>query len=145
MRIKSLRLKNFRQFKGDTTIYFSYDRVKNVTIILGDNTFGKTQLLNAFNWCLYGVVTPSLKSLLNYELANEMQLRGDEQIVLVELTLLHADFEYVLTREHKFFWGNGIVPQAASNVTLKYMRQGAAQFNFVPEARIKKYAGKYFT
>ena len=137
MRIKSLRLKNFCQFKGDTTIYFSYDQVKNVTIILGDNTFGKTQLLNAFNWCLYGVKAPSINSLLNYELANEMRRRGDEQIVLVELTLLHADFEYVLTREQKFFWGNGIVPQATSNVTLKYMRWGTAQFNFVPEPRIK--------
>ena len=44
MLIKSLKLKNFRQFKGDININFSYDSQKNVTIILGDNTYGKTTL-----------------------------------------------------------------------------------------------------
>ena len=45
MLIKSLRYKNFRQFKGENQIAFSCDPQKNVTIILGDNTFGKTTLL----------------------------------------------------------------------------------------------------
>lgn len=53
MLIKSLKLKNFRQFKGDININFSYDPQKNVTIILGDNTYGKTTLLQAFSWCFY--------------------------------------------------------------------------------------------
>lgn len=56
MLIKTLRMKNFRQFKGTTEINFSCDAEKNVTVILGDNTFGKTTLLQAFNWCLYGTV-----------------------------------------------------------------------------------------
>ena len=56
MLIKKLRMENFRQFKGKTVIEFSTDPTENVTIILGDNTFGKTTLLQAFNWCFYGVV-----------------------------------------------------------------------------------------
>ena len=56
MLIKSLRMENFRQFKGTTMVEFSTDPMRNVTIILGDNTFGKTTLLQAFNWCFYGTV-----------------------------------------------------------------------------------------
>jgi DNA sulfur modification protein DndD len=68
MLIKSLRMVNFRQFKGDVHINFSCDKNKNVTVILGDNTFGKTTLLQAFNWCLYNEVKlPHKEMLLNYE------------------------------------------------------------------------------
>ena len=45
MLIKTLRMENFRQFRGTTKVDFSCDPDKNVTIILGDNTFGKTTLL----------------------------------------------------------------------------------------------------
>ena len=41
MVIKSLMLKNFRQYKGEQTITFSTDNEKNVTVILGVNTSGK--------------------------------------------------------------------------------------------------------
>ena len=54
MLIQSLKMKNFRQFKGITEIKFSCNPQQNVTIILGNNTFGKTTLLQAFNWCFYG-------------------------------------------------------------------------------------------
>ena len=54
MLIKTLRMENFRQFKGTTQLEFSCNPEQNVTIILGDNTFGKTTLLQSFNWCFYG-------------------------------------------------------------------------------------------
>lgn len=53
MKIKSIQLKNFRQFI-DEKIEFSMDRVKNITLIRGDNTGGKTTLANAITWCLFG-------------------------------------------------------------------------------------------
>ena len=45
MLLKSITLKNFRQFK-DITLDFSTDNEKNVTIVIGDNGSGKTTLLN---------------------------------------------------------------------------------------------------
>ena len=56
MLIKSLKMKDFRQFKGTTAVEFSCNPNQNVTIILGDNTYGKTTLLQAFNWCFYETV-----------------------------------------------------------------------------------------
>lgn len=53
MIIKSIALNNFRQYKGaQAPILFSTDKEKNVTVILGVNTSGKTTLIQAFEWCL---------------------------------------------------------------------------------------------
>lgn len=54
MKIKSLKIENFRQYKGPININFSQDKHKNFTIIEGTNGTGKTTLLNAITWCLYG-------------------------------------------------------------------------------------------
>ncbi|MFQ8837596.1 MAG: AAA family ATPase [Oscillospiraceae bacterium] len=102
MLIKTLRMENFRQFRGTTKVDFSCDPNKNVTIILGDNTFGKTTLLQAFNWCFYGKVNFDQRPdfLLNYELSEEMR-NGEQQIVEVEITVLHDGTEYIITRKSK--------------------------------------------
>ena len=47
MLLKSLKLKDFRQFKGEQSVVFSTDPEKNVTIIMGENGSGKTTLLRA--------------------------------------------------------------------------------------------------
>ena len=98
MLIKTLRMENFRQFRGTTKVDFSCDSGKNVTIILGDNTFGKTTLLQAFNWCFYGKVNFDQRPdfLINYELSAEMR-NGDQQLVEVEITVIHDGTEYVIT------------------------------------------------
>jgi len=55
MRIKSIKLKNYRQYK-DTTIEFPpFDEQKSFIIIIGGTGAGKTNLLNAITWCLYAV------------------------------------------------------------------------------------------
>ena len=99
MLIKSLRMENFRQFKGTTKVDFSCDPEQNVTIILGDNTFGKTTLLQAFNWCFYGKVMfdQNPDFLLNLEVSSEM-MDGDVRPVEVEIVVIHDSVEYVIIR-----------------------------------------------
>ena len=41
MLLKSLKLKDFRQFRGEQEISFSTDPVRNVTVIMGENGSGK--------------------------------------------------------------------------------------------------------
>ena len=100
MLIKSLRMLNFRQFIGETNVAFSVDPDRNVTVILGDNTFGKTTLLQAFNWCFYEKVlfSDNPDDLLNYEVAAGMY-PDEEDDVEVEITLLHDNCQYVITRK----------------------------------------------
>lgn len=102
MIIKQLRLNNFRQFKGETIVNFSCDREKNVTVILGDNTYGKTTLLQAFNWCFYGkAILPNKEMLLNYDVADTMA-DGAIANVEVEVTLLHGGKEQIISRKQKY-------------------------------------------
>lgn len=54
MKFKSLEMSNFMRYKGINRMEFSCDEKKNVTVILGDNTVGKTTIAQAFRWCLYG-------------------------------------------------------------------------------------------
>ena len=122
MLIKSLKMQNFRQFKGNTAVDFSCDPNQNVTIILGDNTFGKTTLLQAFNWCFYEIVmfdnNPDF--LLNLEVANDMT-NGDTETVSVEICVIHNSVEYVMSRSQQYVCANNKVSGAKkSQVKVSY-------------------------
>lgn len=61
MKLLSLEVDNFRQFRGCQRIEFATDPIKNVTLVYGPNGGGKTTLLNAFTWILYGTFTEDLE------------------------------------------------------------------------------------
>lgn len=55
MILNRLILKNFRQFEGDDNrLDFSVKGDKHVTLIFASNGVGKTTILSAIVWCLYG-------------------------------------------------------------------------------------------
>jgi DNA sulfur modification protein DndD len=138
MLIKSLRMENFRQFKGSTKVEFCCDPERNVTIILGDNTFGKTTLLQAFNWCFYGTVMfdQNPDFLLNLEVSSEM-LNGDKKIVEVEVTVLHDDVEYVITRTQRYTCNCGNVRgESAPQAEVSY-KQSDGQTEPVKAVQVK--------
>ncbi len=109
MLLESLRLHNFRQYKGDHYITFSCDSKKNVTVILGDNTFGKTTLLQAFNWCFYSTaMLPNPEALLNYDVAASLR-EGGSANVEVEIKLIHSGVHYILTRSQEYMKKNGSI------------------------------------
>ena len=112
MKIKSIKLHNFMRYKGDNELRFSTDDEKNVTIVLGDNTFGKTTLAQAFRWALYESLNDTNYSkkkdvvLLNNEIAAEM--RGSEvREIAVEIVVLNDGEEFKFTRKAAFNKKNG--------------------------------------
>ena len=58
MKLKLLKLNNFRQFRGEQkleiSVPVSQDSSRVLTMIHGEMGHGKTTLLNAFRWCLHG-------------------------------------------------------------------------------------------
>ncbi len=97
MLIKQIKLCNFRQYREKQTVKFSCDKEKNVTVILGDNTSGKTTLIQAFNWCLYGETSFKTKELINSEVLQQMGTMSSKD-VFVEVELIHEDKLYVIRR-----------------------------------------------
>ena len=53
MRFTSIRIENYRQYK-DIVFDFSQPTSYDLHVIIAVNGAGKTNLLNAINWCLYG-------------------------------------------------------------------------------------------
>ncbi len=99
MKIISLKMKNFRQFYGEQEINFSTDKDKNITLIHAENGVGKTALLNAIKWCLFGETTPNFKDpdiLLNLSAKKEKA-----SIVFVEITFEEDQKIYVCRRTLK--------------------------------------------
>lgn len=122
MLIKSLKYKNFRQFKGENIIDFSCDKEKNVTIILGNNTYGKTTLLQMFNWCFYdkAIFNDNPKFLLNLEISSAMYNGDPEQEVIIEITIVHGGREYIINRKQDYIKVNGCVVAKESRLKISY-------------------------
>ena len=139
MLIKSLKMQNFRQFKGITAVDFSCDPEQNETIILGDNTFGKTTLLQAFNWCFYETVTfdNNPDFLLNLEVANEMN-NGDTETVSVEICVIHNGVDYVISRSQTYSCANGkVTGMKKAQVKVSY-KQEDGQMESVRATEVQK-------
>lgn len=140
MLIKSLRYKNFRQFKGEKKIDFSCDPKKNVTIILGDNTFGKTTLLQMFNWCFYDKADFNDRPdfLLNLEMASVMY-NGDDPIeVFVEIILEHQGREYIIKRKQDYLKINGSIQHRNSKLKVTYKDLATGKTEFIDKDRDMK-------
>ena len=57
MKFHQLELKNFMPFYGDDhEILFPKDSDQNILLIHGANTYGKTTILRAIRWVLYGKI-----------------------------------------------------------------------------------------
>ena len=97
MKIESIQLYNFRQFKGEHKLTFSMSSDKNVSVIMGENGSGKTTLEQAFRWCLYGTNDFKVSELLNREI-KELMGTDDEEKVRVEIILKHNNVMYKVTR-----------------------------------------------
>ena len=103
MILERIALENFRQFKGRQEIIFSDLRDRNVTLVHAENGFGKTTLLNALLWALYGRdgFTEDFEkpdSLIHEGLAVHAKDRAHVS-ASVELTFKHDSDRYILTRE----------------------------------------------
>ncbi len=100
MVIKSIEIKNFRQFK-DIKLNFSTDSNKNVSIVTGNNGAGKTTLAEAFTWCLYGEISNTKNDVLNKEKIQELK-EGYSTGIVVTIELEHDGIEYRITRNQTF-------------------------------------------
>lgn len=107
MKFRKITITNFMRYKGENQLEFSCDPEKNVTVVLGNNTFGKTTIAQAFRWGLYGEIinTRYVKSkdvnLLNNEILGEMDA-NDRKDVSVEIEVEDGNYVYLFLRKATF-------------------------------------------
>lgn len=107
MKFKSIRMKNFMRYKGDNIIQFSCDPVRNVTVVMGDNTAGKTTIAQAFRFGLYGAISVDRRKkedeylLLNNDVL-EMMDANSRAGVAVEIVAEDEEKRYTILREIQY-------------------------------------------
>lgn len=132
MIIKSIEMYNFRQYVGKQSIEFSTDKEKNVTVLIGVNTSGKTTIIRAFEWCLYGKNGFEDTVLLNSDVRSNMHV-GDTQTTYVAVSFIHDGMQYILKRSYTYVCndrkanGDDIIvslnKNPAEELTLEYLLQ----------------------
>lgn len=95
-----MRLENWRSFYGENEIVFSTDQKRNVTIIRAENGVGKTSLLAALNWCLFGILDED-----DFEkpdkLVNDFAISKDQaHTTKVEIEFSHNEKTYKAARSY---------------------------------------------
>ena len=104
MIIEKIHLNNWRCFSGSHEIEIPYNEDKPVTIILAYNGMGKTNLMNAFLWCLHAVTTERFKTSEGFindsvSIYDEATDNYTEDVSsFVSLTIKHNDRKYLIKR-----------------------------------------------
>ncbi len=95
MKIKNLELKNFRPYLGDVQLSFPNIDTNPIYLIHGPNGYGKTSLLLALNWCLYGHKTQKSA----YEYFNTISRKETNPVMSVRIDLADGDKNISIVRK----------------------------------------------
>jgi DNA sulfur modification protein DndD len=145
MILERLVLDNFRVFKGRQELIFSDLRDRNVTIVHAENGFGKTTLLKALLWGLYGRDglmgtngKPDDFEKPDRIIHEGLALHAKDPNALaasVQMTFKHDSDRYILTRQLTLAQQNLNPKQTA--LTLEVMRDGQTFTLERPQQRIE--------
>lgn len=144
MLIRSIEFENFRQYRGKHRVEFSTSKDHSVTVILGQNTGGKTTFVRAFAWCLYGgdadkIGFESNKPLINenvYLSLENRRIRESSVSVQLEIEGYNPENQcktfYRIIQTQRFYVKKDnysspkAVPKKAAPVQEVYIREGDA-------------------
>ncbi|MHA1167430.1 MAG: DNA sulfur modification protein DndD [Candidatus Hodarchaeales archaeon] len=97
MYIEKIVINNYRIYHGDNTIILSNAPGKNISIISGDNGYGKTTLLTALVWCLYGNQTQDIDEFYREKIAIAGGYKGYLTSSMNRLALSEGETEYYVS------------------------------------------------
>ena len=75
MKLKELRIKNFRGLNGDQNI-IKFDN-SNIIFLIGQNNIGKSSFLNAYNFFVAAKKKADKEDFFNYEESNNIEIEAD--------------------------------------------------------------------
>lgn len=144
MILERLALENFRQFKGRQELVFSDLRERNVNVIHAENGFGKTTLLKALLWCLYGrdglMGTDGKAD--DFEKPDRIIHEGlshrakdpNSLVAMVQIAFKHDSDRYILTR--RLSLAQQKLSAKQTDLSLEVMRDGQTFALDNPQRRI---------
>lgn len=124
MLLKSVSYKDFRPFKGYQSIDLTpkeNNRDATVTVLIGNNTFGKSTFVLSFIWCLYGESKFNRPSdILNSKVGKALEL-DEKATAWVEVVFEDSEKEYTMRRTQEFKKTGKGLKASESEATLIYI------------------------
>lgn len=99
MILKSIELNNFRLFYGNHKLQF---KENDFNVIVGNNATGKSSIIEAIKWCIYG---DGNSSILNFKAAQE----NNEKTLFVKCDFKDGDDDILMIRSIIFDKNNNVV------------------------------------
>ncbi len=110
MRFKSIEIKNYRPYinvKFKFPIRYNNTNSSDLHVILAENGVGKTSILNAITWCLYGkeyyIGHEATLPMLNLQVLNDAKRQNIKtEIISVKINAENNGKDYIFEREVPF-------------------------------------------
>lgn len=100
IKIIEIEIENYRQYIGNQLVRFP-DRDKGFSVIIGENGAGKSNILNAINWCFYQIEPHDKKNTGKF-IINQQYLQnldnGKTGTMSVKVKIKQDDIEYHISR-----------------------------------------------
>ncbi|MEG3898538.1 MULTISPECIES: AAA family ATPase [unclassified Microcoleus] len=124
MKLISISLCNFRQFHGKTPEIKLAWGERNITVIHGNNGAGKTALMNAFTWGLYGKYSAAVAA--EEQLVNKRAIAeakpGKRVDCWVEIVFEHDSKRYKTKRSCRAYKSENTVEYSKSELSMQVVR-----------------------
>jgi len=106
MRIKKIKFQNYRQLR-DTELNLEKNTSNDLHLIIGKNGTGKTNILNAVNWCFYSdepnlTIEQQRLPILNTNVINDVKKESEYKEVSVEILMESDTIDYNFKRTKGF-------------------------------------------
>jgi DNA sulfur modification protein DndD len=119
VRFRRIQLHNFRPYHGDVVVAFPETPASDFYLVHGQNGYGKTSLLLAVQWALYG--EGRVRDVFEHL---NTRARSEDGRVAVELSFEHEGQEYQLRREARASKVPVAGPQDMKRSSLSLYRNG---------------------
>lgn len=139
MILRSIRLENFRQFRGEQHFRLDVAPDKVVTLLFGGNGAGKTTLLNAFTWCLYGNLSHDMEhpERLVTDQVWQSAAFGEDVSVSVEVEFEHEGDVYRAQRAATIPKGEGAHHAPTADLKLWVTQNGQNKTVDAPQQKME--------
>ena len=139
-----LTLLDFRNYMGSHEIEFSSDPTKHLTVVHAENSTGKTTMLNAIKWCLYGD-TPDFDN--KNILVNDKSKKTSCKVTL-EFKYENVKYQAVRTYDQNFYTNKLTLFKISNSGAREPQPEGQSIINTFLPKEISNYflfAGEHFT